>query len=177
MKSLCCAFQGCGIVVITLGAHGCYGASADESRLRRRLKNAYPSGNRPALGGQRALVPAYACKGTVNSVGAGDSFLAGIVAALCYYSTPTCDVDSPPLDLAQLLRIGTSPCVCARASVRVCVCVRARACVLWVFIGTSECWPMQQELRRAASRWTLRGIAVRRCRCCSSEWRGSNHFR
>ena len=135
--SLRCALQGCGIVVITLGAHGCYGASADESRLRNLLMNAYPSGSRPALGGQRVLIPAFACEGTVNSVGAGDSFLAGIVAALCHYSSPTCDADGPPLDLAQLLRIGTASvcmfvvgarsraCVCASSRVR----VRARACM------------------------------------------------
>jgi sugar/nucleoside kinase (ribokinase family) len=106
--------QGCGIVIITLGAHGCYGASADESRLRKLLGNAYPvhpTQTRPAFAGHRVFIPAFACEGTVNSVGAGDSFLAGVVAALCHYSAPTLDT---PLDLAHLLRIGTPACVSRR---------------------------------------------------------------
>ena len=111
--------QGCGIVIITLGAHGCYGASADEGRLQKLLKNAYPRqcASRTAFASQRVLIPAYACEGAVNSVGAGDSFLAGVIAALCYYSTHTCGrvggssdqcAEGGMLDLALLLRIGTS---------------------------------------------------------------------
>ena len=105
--------QGCGIAIITLGAHGCYGASADESRLRKLLGDAYPHHVSNSFARQRVLIPAYACEGSVNSVGAGDSFLAGIVAALCHYSAHSCDRTSgqsdqggSPLDLAQLLRIG-----------------------------------------------------------------------
>ena len=109
--------QGCGIAIITLGAHGCYGASADESRLRKLLGDAYPRHFSNAFASQRVLIPAYACEGSVNSVGAGDSFLAGIVAALCHYSARTCDNTSgrsdqggSALDLAQLLRIGKFSC-------------------------------------------------------------------
>lgn len=102
--------QGCGIVVITLGPHGCFGASADETRLQKLLGDAYPNCTQSVFAGQRVLVPAFACEGTVNSVGAGDSFLAGVVAALCYYSevrdSAPPDQCAPVLDLAQLLRIG-----------------------------------------------------------------------
>ena len=31
---------------------------------------------------------AFACGGDVDTVGAGDSFLAGVMAALCYYAAP-----------------------------------------------------------------------------------------
>ena len=79
--------RGAGIVLITLGANGAYAAStADEARLRRLLRHACPP-ELSAIARQRGrLVPAFAPLGAVNSVGAGDSFLAGVVAALCCQS-------------------------------------------------------------------------------------------
>jgi sugar/nucleoside kinase (ribokinase family) len=50
------------------------------------------------------LVPAYQTIGSVNSVGAGDSFLAGVIAALCHFSETGADGTS----LAELLRCGAA---------------------------------------------------------------------
>ena len=79
--------QGVGLVLITLGANGAYGACCqDETRLRTLLRQSCPADMSKLLGCS-LLVPAFEALGEVNSVGAGDSFLAGVVAALCHFST------------------------------------------------------------------------------------------
>lgn len=102
--------RGAGIVLITLGSNGCYGAvTADEGHLRQLLRAGCPA-NLTAVIGRRQLVPAFATQGEVNSVGAGDAFLAGFLAALCHFSGDDQVIPS----LLDLLRAG-----CAAALYRV----------------------------------------------------------
>lgn len=95
--------------MITLGAHGCYGASADESRLRRLLRDASPRGGLAGIADKRVLVPAFECKGEVNSVRAHTPDLA------------TCSTPRPPAGVLQrgfleseILSAVVCGCACRR---------------------------------------------------------------
>ena len=89
--------RGAGVVLITLGPRGCYGAAADAATLRRTLGRACPR-NVDGLAGKAAFAAAYAVEGSVNSVGAGDAFLGGCVAALL--------LDAGDGDLGRILDLG-----------------------------------------------------------------------
>ena len=73
--------RGAGLVLVTLGPRGCFGAAGDEARLRHTLGRACPR-RLEGIAGRAAFRRAFAVEGTVDSVGAGDAFLAGAVAAL-----------------------------------------------------------------------------------------------
>jgi len=75
------ARRGAGLVLITLGPRGAYGAAGDAATLRRALGRACPA-DVSKLAGASCFRAAFAVDGRVNSVGAGDAFLAGCVAAL-----------------------------------------------------------------------------------------------
>ena len=49
---------------------------------------------------------AFACRGSVDSVGAGDSFLAGVVAAFCFYASANARPSVPPPTLERILELG-----------------------------------------------------------------------
>jgi sugar/nucleoside kinase (ribokinase family)/predicted kinase len=115
MDSLATALlaRGAAIVCITMGAQGVYGATADATKLRVALGRACPK-DVSALASQRLRCDAFLPCGHVNSVGAGDAFLAGVVAALCFYSSPSSSptpsskepAAAQPLSLKHVLRIG-----------------------------------------------------------------------
>ena len=94
---------GVGIVLITLGASGAFGACCtDEATLRAQLRQAAPP-DLSGIAGRRAHVPSFRARGQINSVGAGDCFLAGVVAALCHFSE-----GERASSLPELLRCGAA---------------------------------------------------------------------
>ena len=88
--------RGVGVVAITLGAAGAYVAvSPDAARLQRSPRLAAAARRWGAA--EDALLPAAPTEGTINANGAGDAFVAGLLAAMLW---------SEPLRLTDALRLA-----------------------------------------------------------------------
>ena len=70
--------RGCGVVLLTLGPRGAFAATNDAETLKRTLGR-IPHGLAPAATSRRA---AFKAGGAIDTVGAGDAFLAGALASL-----------------------------------------------------------------------------------------------
>ena len=70
--------RGCGVVLLTLGPIGAFAATNDAETLKRTLGR-IQHGLAPSATSQRA---AFKAGGAIDTVGAGDAFLAGAVASL-----------------------------------------------------------------------------------------------
>ena len=88
--------RGVGVVAITLGAAGAYVAvSPDAARLQRSPRLAAAARRWSAA--EDALLPAAPTAGTINANGAGDAFVAGLLAAMLW---------SEPLSLTDALHVA-----------------------------------------------------------------------
>ena len=77
--------RGCGVVLFTLGPLGAFAMTNDEPTLRRTLGR-LNHGLQPSHVSRRAAFKAH---GAIDTVGAGDAFLAGAVASLLVAATST----------------------------------------------------------------------------------------
>ena len=93
--------RGAACVFITLGPNGAFGATASAEVLRERFQKqaspsasssgssadscSFPYGDLATIANQRVRCDAFEPLGAINSVGAGDTFFAGIMGALWYY--------------------------------------------------------------------------------------------
>ena len=92
---------GVGLVAITLGRAGAYVAFGGEGATRRQGGGAFAAAAAGWRPGECVRLPALPVAGEVNANGAGDAFVAGLLAALLWRGT-----DGEPLTLEQAARVA-----------------------------------------------------------------------